>query len=211
MRGTEPASRAEADALLRDRAERLVRAHLATREDQDFALSQKSMIGQTMREYGGRFLFELIQNGYDAQPLDTGTGRLVVVLVRGEGAHGTLYVANTGHGFTASNARRIRSLGLSDKPIGEGIGNKGIGFKSVLQICTTPEIYSRLDSGDPGFCFRFATEDDVPGLVDGDAVHYGVGPNLADPWGWIACPLRLVCGGRTSTRRYGGVLVSPMI
>ncbi|MEU7570091.1 hypothetical protein [Micromonospora sp. NPDC049240] len=41
-----------------------------TREDQDFARSQKSMIGQTMREYGGRFLFELIQNGYDAQPPD---------------------------------------------------------------------------------------------------------------------------------------------
>ena len=57
-----PASRAEADALLRDWAERLVQAHLATREDQDFALSQKSMIGQTMREYCGRFLFELIQN-----------------------------------------------------------------------------------------------------------------------------------------------------
>jgi hypothetical protein len=171
MRGTEPASRAEADALLRDRAERLVRAHLATREDQDFALSQKSMIGQTMREYGGRFLFELIQNGYDAQPPDTDSGRIVAVLARGEGAHGTLYVANTGSGFTASNARRIRSLGLSDKPIGEGIGNKGVGFKSVLQICTTPEIYSTLDNGAPGFCFRFATEDDVPGLVGADPVH----------------------------------------
>ncbi|KUL31465.1 ATP-binding protein [Actinoplanes awajinensis] len=171
MSGTEPASRAAADALLRDRAERLVGAHLATREDQDFALSQKSMIGQTMREYGGRFLFELIQNGYDAQPPDSGSGRIVVVLARSDGAYGTLYVANTGHGFTASNAWRIRSLGLSDKPIGEGIGNKGIGFKSVLQICTAPEIYSKLDSGDPGFCFRFATEDDVPGLVGGDPVH----------------------------------------
>jgi hypothetical protein len=52
----EPASRSEADALLRDRARRLVRAHVATREDQDFAQSQKSMIEQTMREYGGRFL-----------------------------------------------------------------------------------------------------------------------------------------------------------
>ena len=104
MNGTEPASHAEADALLRDRAERLVRAHLLTREDQDFALSQKSMIGQTMREYGGRFLFELIQNGYDAQPADCDSGRIVVVLVRGEGVHGTLYVANTGHGFTTSSS-----------------------------------------------------------------------------------------------------------
>jgi Wadjet protein JetD, C-terminal len=64
--------RSEADALLRDWARRLVWAHLKTREDQDFALSQKSMIGQTMREYGGRFLFELIQNGYDAEPFPRG-------------------------------------------------------------------------------------------------------------------------------------------
>jgi hypothetical protein len=166
----EPASRSEADSLLRDWARRLVWAHLKTREDQDFALSQKSMIGQTMREYGGRFLFELIQNGYDAQPPGTENGRIAIVLDRSEGSHGTLYVANTGGGFTVSNARRIRSLGLSDKPIGEGIGNKGVGFKSVLQICTTPEVYSTLPGGDPGFCFRFARPDDVSELVDGDPV-----------------------------------------
>jgi hypothetical protein len=128
------------------------------------------MIGQTMREYGGRFLFELIQNGYDAQPSGTESGRVAIVLACDEGTHGTLYVANTGHGFTASNARRIRSLGLSDKPIGEGIGNKGVGFKSVLQICTTPEVYSTLPNGRPGFCFRFARPEDVSGLVDGDSL-----------------------------------------
>lgn len=166
----EPASRAEAEALLHDWARRLVWAHLTTREDQDFALSQKSMIGQTMREYGGRFLFELIQNGYDAQPPGGRSGRIEIVFARDEGSHGTLYVANTGRGFTASNARRIRSLGLSDKPIGEGIGNKGIGFKSVLQVCTTPEVYSTLPGGDPGFCFRFARPEDVPELVGGDPV-----------------------------------------
>jgi sensor histidine kinase regulating citrate/malate metabolism len=87
------------------------------------------MIEQTMREYGGRFLFELIQNGYGAQPPGAADGRIAIVLADDEGPHGTLYVANTGRGFTASNARRIRSLGLSDKPVGEGIGNKGVGFK----------------------------------------------------------------------------------
>jgi hypothetical protein len=77
----EPASRAEADVLLRDWATRLVRAHVMTREDQDFAQSQKSMIEQTVREYGGRFLFELIQNGYDAHPSGTENGRIAIVLV----------------------------------------------------------------------------------------------------------------------------------
>ena len=166
----EPSSRSQADALLRDWARRLVRAHVSTREDQDFAQSQKSMIEQTMREYGGRFLFELIQNGYDAQPPGTTNGRIAIVLADDEGPHGTLYVANTGRGFTASNARRIRSLGLSDKPVGEGIGNKGVGFKSVLQICASPEVYSTLPDGTPGFCFRFARPDDVGELVGGDPI-----------------------------------------
>lgn len=164
----EPSSRAEADVLLWDRARRTVRAHLATREDQDYARSQKSMIDQSSREYGGRFLHELIQNGYDANPAEGARGRIAVLLAADEGAHGALYVANTGAGFSASNVRRIGSLGLSDKPIGAGIGNKGVGFKSVLQICTTPEVYSTLRNGEPGFCFRFATASDIPALVDGD-------------------------------------------
>ena len=40
----------------------------------------------------------------------------------------------------------------------------------MLQICTTPEVYSTLPDGDPGFCFRFARPDDVSELVDGDPV-----------------------------------------
>lgn len=167
----EPSSRGEADAWLRETSHRAVRAHLSTREDQDFSRSHKSMIDQAAREYGGRFLHELIQNGYDTNARDGDTGRIAVILAGDEGAHGTLYVANTGAGFTASNARRIRSLGLSDKAIGAGIGNKGVGFKSVLQICSTPEVYSTFSDGDPGFCFRFATETDVPELVGGNVVE----------------------------------------
>ena len=46
------------------------------------------MIGQTMREYGGRFLFELIQNGYDAQPSGAESGRIAIVLADDEGLTG---------------------------------------------------------------------------------------------------------------------------
>lgn len=60
---------------------------------------------------------------------------------------------------------------MSDKTIGEGIGNKGIGFKSVLQICGAPEIYSVLPDGSPGYCFRFAKPADVPDLVGGNPVQ----------------------------------------
>ena len=64
----------------------------------------------------------------------------------------------------------------SSKPPGERIGNKGVGFRSVLQVCAFPEIYS----GDPdgpggafdGFCFGFASDDDIRRMVDGDEDAY---------------------------------------
>ena len=145
-----PASRADADAWLRNKARRVVGAHLTTREDADFARSVKSMIDKTVHEYDGRFVFELIQNGYDKQDQDRRDGRLAITLVHHELEHGVLYVANTGQGFTPSNVRAIANLGLSDKELGEGIGNKGVGFKSVLQICESPEVYSTLPDGSPG-------------------------------------------------------------
>ena len=150
----------------------------------------------------GRFLFELIQNGYDTQPPGTESGRIAIVLACDEGTHGTLYVANAGHGFTASNARQIRSLGLNDKPIGEGIGNKGVGFKSVLQICTTPEVYSTLRSGNPGFCFLFARPDDVSGLVDGDPLRT---QQVIDEVSLYS--ITLPTGARTSARWADGPLL----
>ena len=58
------------------------------------------MIEQTMREYGGRFLFELIQNGYDVQPPGAEDGRIAIVLAGDEGLHGTLsgsFAAFIGH------------------------------------------------------------------------------------------------------------------
>lgn len=167
----EPSTRRDADEWLRARALKTIQAHLRTREDADFARSVKSMIDQTVHEYGGRFVFELIQNGYDEQPADADSGRIALILVQDEGEHGVLYASNTGRGFTTSNVRAIANLGLSDKTIGEGIGNKGIGFKSVLQICEAPEIYSVLPDGSPGYCFRFAMPADVPDLVGGNPVH----------------------------------------
>ncbi|NYD78431.1 sacsin N-terminal ATP-binding-like domain-containing protein [Arthrobacter cupressi] len=163
-----PTSREAADAWLRRRAQGMVHAHLTTREEADFARSVKSMIDHTVHEYGGRFLFELIQNGYDEQDPDRTDGRLSFILDEDELDHGVLYAANTGKGFTTSNVRAIANLGLSDKEIGQGIGNKGVGFKSVLQVCGAPEIYSTLPDGAPGFCFRFAQPGDIPGLVDDD-------------------------------------------
>lgn len=163
-----PASREDADRWLWERAKGVVDAHLSTREAADFARQVKSMIEKTAYEYGGRFLYELIQNGYDRNDPASTDGVISFVLDRGESEFGVLYVANTGSGFTESNVRAIANLGLSDKEMGVDVGNKGVGFKSVLQICDSPEIYSTLPTGVPGFCFRFAREGDIPGFVGDD-------------------------------------------
>lgn len=83
-------------------------------------------------------------------------------------------VANGGRPLSQSNFERMTTLGESDKPIGEGIGNKGVGFRSVFQICDVPEIYSARDSRDPmfnGFSFRLGTRADLPEMLDDDAIR----------------------------------------
>ncbi|GHI02623.1 hypothetical protein AQI88_14800 [Streptomyces cellostaticus] len=136
-----------------------------------FAESLKSVSEDTAQEYEGRTILELVQNGHDA--LGTaGPGRIAVVAVRQEGG-GVLYVANEGAGFTEENFRAITELALSSKAAGEGIGNKGLGFRSVLQLTDWPEIYSKASPASlsfDGYCFRFARPEDVRALVDDPAL-----------------------------------------
>lgn len=124
---------------------------------------------QTRDEYIGRFLIELIQNGYDAHPPGTTDGEIDVYLDPNEGDHGTLYVSNTGRPFSAKDVDGICNLGLSEKSLGDSIGNKGLGFRSVLAISREPEIYSKSDAGGQhsfdGFRFRFANKADLRILI----------------------------------------------
>ncbi|NDZ65391.1 sacsin N-terminal ATP-binding-like domain-containing protein [Streptomyces cyaneofuscatus] len=125
------------------------------------------------REYAGRSLFELLQNGYDAHPRDRRDGRVHVLLDEAEGEWGTLYVANGGNPFTWQNVKQICELAQSSKEVGEGIGNKGVGFRSILLISDAPEIYSA-DPDSPfgpemdGYCFRFAEKADVEEFLAGE-------------------------------------------
>ena len=148
----------------------VVESYLETRGRNDNARSVKSLIEETAREYGGRFFVELLQNAHDAHPARSVGGRVLMVLDETEGEHGTVYAADAGSGFTHRNFRAISNLALSSKPVGEGIGNKGVGFKSVLQVCESLEVYS-CDPEDPeqdGFCFRFADVEDLRALTKSD-------------------------------------------
>lgn len=154
-----------------EKARQVVLGYAAAKKHWNPASSLSALLRQMQREYEGRFLYELIQNAYDAHPSET-EGDIIVLLDLDEGEHGVLYVANSGLPFTEQNFEAICELAQSDKAPDESIGNKGVGFKSVLQICEWPEIYSAREPGEDhfsGYCFTFARHEQYLALADGDA------------------------------------------
>lgn len=108
------------------------------------------------REYHGRFLIELLQNAADAwrnDPRSATARSQAVVRITNEPA---LLVANRGAPMTAQVViESLGHIGASTKAQGEAIGHKGIGFKSVLEITTAPEIYSGLQAPTPELAVAF--------------------------------------------------------
>ncbi len=97
--------------------------------------------------YGHRQLYELIQNGADAIQEKGGIGHIAVVLTQD-----CLYCANEGAPVTEAGIRALLGAHLSAKKDDE-IGRFGLGFKSVLGVCDTPDIVSDTVS------FRFNPSD----------------------------------------------------
>ncbi len=128
--------------------------------------SLSNVIEHMKHEYANRFVIELLQNGYDAinngrldDPLSI--GKIKMVLSENRERHSVFYFANTGRPITENNFKSLSSLALSDKKPSESVGNKGVGFKSVLQVCMSPQIYSgkwESEDGFSGFCFEFAPD-----------------------------------------------------
>lgn len=149
-----------------------VRSYFDSRDDWNLSRSLKNLVEQAIRDYDHRAVLELVQNAHDAQEAGARDGRILVRLDHDEGDFGTLVVANTGKPFTRSNFDAICDVAQSDKRADEGIGNKGIGFKSTLQLCRVPEVYSIYPGGDSrafdGYCFRFVEEADLVALAEGD-------------------------------------------
>ncbi|MHB8692120.1 MAG: sacsin N-terminal ATP-binding-like domain-containing protein, partial [Solirubrobacteraceae bacterium] len=169
-------------SLIEARARGAIEVALLSHErDVHVGAGAKRLAAQATTEYHDRFLIELIQNGHDAHPPEDKSGEIAILLRGDEGEFGTLYVANRGRPFSTSNFKTICELGLSDKLPGEAIGNKGLGFKSVLQVCGRPEIYSA-DPRSPvepaprfgGFCFSFATDAELLTLVGGNEGEFKI-------------------------------------
>ena len=124
-------------------------------------------------EYGDRVLYELIQNAHDAHR-SGGHGRIAIELVIHSENEGMLYIANGGDGFRREDVEAILNLATSAKEVGEGIGNKGLGFRSIESLTDDVRIYSRSGNsrsdGFDGYCFRFAQVGEVEDILRSSGV-----------------------------------------
>jgi hypothetical protein len=143
----------------------------ATREQKEF------IQGVIAADYDGRTVVELLQNGHDAHFADRRDGRIEFLLAEDEHEFGVLYVANGGRPVSVDDFDSMCRIAMSSKRPDQGIGNKGVGFKSVLQVSDSPEVYSRSVQDSrafDGFCFRFARP------ADFDALAARVAPDRPD-------------------------------
>jgi hypothetical protein len=114
------------------------------------------------------FVLELIQNADDNRYAEGATPALHVTV-----AAGRVRFDNNELGFTEKNVLSLCNIGQSTKAgSGQGyIGNKGIGWKSVFKISSTPEVHSR------SYHLRFDSND-TSGL------GYICPEPIAPPAGW---------------------------
>lgn len=110
-----------------------------------FTSDPDDMVGAYRREVGysndyrGRELLELLQNADDASPGEPRTQRATLILCE-EG----LCFANTGEPFSEGGIKSLIVSNNSPKKRGEAkyIGNRGLGFRSVLGWTNSPFILS---------------------------------------------------------------------
>jgi len=81
------------------------------------------------KDHTGRWLLEILQNSDDARATE------VKIIVTGD----TIYVADNGKGFKPKAVSSICGTDFSDKTSGT-IGRKGVGFKSVFEVSSHPQL-----------------------------------------------------------------------
>lgn len=171
-------SNSAADELRRVFDDEIDTAALTLRRNQKIYSSVRQLSELIGGECGDRVIYELLQNAHDAHPRNQ-PGEIAVRLVVESDNRGVLYVANGGEGFSLANVQALRNIATSTKEIGEGIGNKGVGFRSVEALTADAHIYSRRDAvpveSFDGFCFRFAS----PDKVEHRATELGFGAEAA--------------------------------
>lgn len=115
-----------------------------------------SLGGQIAEAYRGRCVLELLQNGHDALPDPPSGDPGMVTFALATEPSPVLLVANSGRGFERKDFKGLCQLGQSPKDPNKSVGNKGLGFRSVLEVASAPEIWSTaVSEGEPEFVFGF--------------------------------------------------------
>lgn len=115
-----------------------------------------SLSGQITQEYRGRCVLELLQNAHDALAGARQDDPKQISFVLTTEEQPELLIANSGRPFRREDFDGICQLGQSPKDPNESVGNKGLGFQSVLEVSTRPEIWSTAAAeGAPEFAFGF--------------------------------------------------------
>ena len=114
-----------------------------------------SLGDQVAQEYRGRAVLELLQNAHDVLGRDDDPGQVSFVLVL-SAEQPEMLIANSGRPFRREDFSGICELAQSPKDPNQSVGNKGLGFRSVLELTTCPEVWSTPPAEDkPAFSFGF--------------------------------------------------------
>ena len=110
---------------MKDALTRLIENQLKTYRDQPARMiSDYNRERQLMGEYNGRQILEMLQNA-DDEGSDS-------VLIRLDEQNGVLTIANRGDPFTVAGFESLMLANLSSKTKVKYIGNKGLGFRSII-------------------------------------------------------------------------------
>ena len=115
-----------------------------------------SLNEQIAQAYRGRCVLELLQNAHDALANTPPGNSKQISFVLNTLPVPVFLIANSGQPFRRKDFEGLCQLGQSPKDPNESVGNKGLGFRSVLEVSSSPEIWSTAPVGsDTSFVFRF--------------------------------------------------------
>ena len=115
-----------------------------------------SLGGQIAEAYRGRCVLELLQNAHDALPEMLGDDPGLITFSLETAPNPALMIANSGYAFERKDFKGLCQLGQSPKDPNKSVGNKGLGFRSVLEVASGPEIWSTATKKEEtAYVFRF--------------------------------------------------------
>lgn len=127
-----------------DNIKKLIGDRLVVYSNVDEAVAAFNRENELSKEYNGRQVLELIQNADDANATE--------ISIEIDRKNHNLKVQNNGEDFTYEGIKSIMIANLSSKITSYYIGNKGLGFRSLLAWSDDVRILSA------GFCFHFSRD-----------------------------------------------------